>query len=334
MKIVIRYLIVISTAFLLVEICFRLSNYSALQIPSITWEAQPKFCFVPHPTKGISLAPGKYQISLGPIHYTATHSNDSNRISSLEGDSVLSNLPIVAFYGCSFTYGTGVEDTSTYPYLLQSRLNEIIIINKAVPGYGQVQVLDELRRKTNHWDQANQIVLNFLPFHLERNTLNPLYQHKLNIGYQISKKNNSIAAGQINYPYAVLKNDSIEIKYRSLQDIASSLFLESELAAFHQFKSWIRNFKADKEHDLRITKAIIKDIQREAQQANIQFSMSFLQNDAISNNMIAYCDSLGIQTLKAFVNLSDTANTNYPYDMHPNAKAHRLIANKLISYFQ
>lgn len=334
MKILFRSLLVFLTTLLLLEFCLRVLGYKSLQIPLTTWVAQPKFCFVPNPSKGISLAPGKYILSLGPIQYTATHSNDSNRISSREELNLDSNYKSLAFYGCSFTYGTGVDDSSTYPFIIQSHLKNIKVINKAIPGYGQVQLLDELRRRPSQWNEVDQIVLNFLPFHLERNSLNGNFQHKLNIGFQISKKNNSIAAGQINYPYAVLKDGSLEIKYRSIQDIESSLFLESKFVFFHQFKSWLRNLETDQEHDLRITKAIIKDMQREAAQVNIQFSMSFLQNDAISNNIIAYCDSLGIQTLKAFVDLNDTALSNYPYDLHPNAKAHQIIAEQFIPYFQ
>ncbi len=48
--------------------------------------------------------------------------------------------PIVAAFGCSFTYGTGVRAEDTYPYLVASRLHGTAK-NAAVAGYGLAQML-------------------------------------------------------------------------------------------------------------------------------------------------------------------------------------------------
>lgn len=61
-------------------------------------------------------------------------------------DSAAAQGPRVAFYGCSFTYGTGLADDETFTALLQKELPRIRILNRGIGGHGTVQNLLQLRR--------------------------------------------------------------------------------------------------------------------------------------------------------------------------------------------
>lgn len=52
----------------------------------------------------------------------------------------------IAVYGCSFTYGTGLEDAETYCALLQKSRPDLRVLNRGIGGHGTVQNLLQLRR--------------------------------------------------------------------------------------------------------------------------------------------------------------------------------------------
>ncbi|NUB45590.1 hypothetical protein GEU84_014415 [Fertoebacter nigrum] len=60
--------------------------------------------------------------------------------------STVARGPRLAFYGCSFTYGTGLADDETYTALLQRDLPGLRILNRGIGGHGTVQNLLQLRR--------------------------------------------------------------------------------------------------------------------------------------------------------------------------------------------
>src|SRR5262249_26695941 len=49
--------------------------------------------------------------------------------------------PIVIAAGCSFTFGLGVNDEDTWPWLLQERMPDYRVVNVGVNGYGTDQAL-------------------------------------------------------------------------------------------------------------------------------------------------------------------------------------------------
>ena len=61
--------------------------------------------------------------------------------------------PTVAFFGCSFTFGQGVNDNETMPqYLSDAFGDNLRVLNLGFPGYGPQQFLREL--ETGHFDRV------------------------------------------------------------------------------------------------------------------------------------------------------------------------------------
>ena len=80
------------------------------------------------------------------------------------------NGPIVLAAGCSFTFGLGVDDESTWPWLLQERLPDHQVINPGVRGYGTDQALLAADRAANQSAGTLRLVaLGFGDFQIERN---------------------------------------------------------------------------------------------------------------------------------------------------------------------
>ncbi|MGN0012196.1 MAG: hypothetical protein ACI37J_02655 [Candidatus Bruticola sp.] len=87
----------------------------------------------------------------------------------------------VAIFGCSFTFGCGVEDRETFPYLLNERFSDTSFDNYGVSGFGAYQVLLAMRHvlRQKHYDL---VVYDMIPLHLTRNVDRRIWGNLQNSG--------------------------------------------------------------------------------------------------------------------------------------------------------
>ncbi len=77
------------------------------------------------------------------------------------------------FFGCSFTFGEGISDTSTLPYLFnQYAGNEFKVFNYGFSGYGPHQMLATIENRANNdisgCNKTKIAVYSFIPDHVAR----------------------------------------------------------------------------------------------------------------------------------------------------------------------
>lgn len=110
------------------------------------------------------------------VIYDVTYTIDDSRLRKTES---LPSGPTVAFFGDSFTFGEGVDDSETMPQafadLAERRFR---VANLGFPGYGPHQVLRGL--ETGIFDEAlgpdmRLLVLMTVPWHAERTACKPIY---------------------------------------------------------------------------------------------------------------------------------------------------------------
>ena len=102
----------------------------------------------------------------------------------------------VAIFGCSFTFGCGVEDEETFPYLLNERFSDTVFDNYGVSGFGAYQALLAMRHVLKQ-KRYNLVVYNMIPLHMTRNVDRRIWGNL---------KDNGVYKVQ---PYVELKNDQI-----------------------------------------------------------------------------------------------------------------------------
>lgn len=97
------------------------------------------------------------------LDYTVTTDDMGRRITA-SGDMVdtTKNTSTISFYGCSNTFGWGLDDDTTYPWLLQADHPDIRIHNYGVAGYSLYQMLLRMEQ-TIEQDKPKIVILGFSP---------------------------------------------------------------------------------------------------------------------------------------------------------------------------
>ncbi len=120
----------------------------------------------PDPTLGWTLTPGSTNTNTIAIprknlilEYRVTADDQGRRVTS-ETDTT--GKPAISFYGCSNTFGWGLNNEATYPWLVQADMPDHAIRNYGVSGYSLYQVLLRMEQ-TIEADKPETVVLGFSP---------------------------------------------------------------------------------------------------------------------------------------------------------------------------
>lgn len=285
---------------------------------------------------GAILNEGVFDITINKkLKYRATHLKSRQRTCGRKSDIKTDKNILIAFHGCSFTYGVGVNDSETYPYILQQKFPSLTIENHGVPGYGQVQALLELEQALNSDKKPNVVIVNYLSFHDERNALNTAYEQKIRDSYFKSLETfPEIAKIDYAFPFGSVQNDSLITEFRSIHDITSTLPLIGYSAIMNTLQTVTDQIRVNSKEDQKITFAFIDRIHSLCKTANIKLMISYMSNDDATNKLIAHCKAASIPVIDLFIDLTQQTYTNAPYDSHPNARAHQEYAEKLLPYLQ
>jgi hypothetical protein len=96
------------------------------------------------------------------VHYTIQGGHRAAAAHPVAGPALIAT-------GCSFTFGLGLDDENTWPWLLQERIPDYHVINAGVNGYGTDQALMAAERVALHTPGVQLAVLGFGDFQIERN---------------------------------------------------------------------------------------------------------------------------------------------------------------------
>ena len=212
----------------------------------------------------------------------------------------------LAIYGCSFTFGTGLADSETFPALLQQALPELDVINKGVGGHSSVQALLRFRSDIIE-NNVNMAIFGIISDHRYRNLPHP-YRMKAHLSPDWYK------LGVEQVPHARLtRSGKIRIVFTPIWQPV-------------QLGNNIEVFLPD-EHVLDlITVAVFREILSMANENSIPVIFVLLdQLDSQFNQLMCntFCEAVDVST---------PYNKTYsflPNDVHPNRLANRCFAERL-----
>lgn len=214
--------------------------------------------------------------------------------------------PRVGFYGCSFTYGTGLADEETFTALLQRDMPDVRILNRGIGGHGSVQNLLQLRRDIAA-GAIDAAVFSVISDHRFRNIAHPqrMRQYLSAEWYKLRVEHVPVAQldgkGQVQIVYR-------EIWQPALRDVNFGVFLPDD----HMVNL--------------VTLAVLELIRETARAAGIPLRFALLDSlDRDFNSAVCdrFSEALDISCPH------DRQHTFQPLDNHPNMRANSLFAERL-----
>lgn len=146
-----------------------------------------------------------------------TTNEQGHRITRPESsDTMYNSKPTLHLYGCSYTFGHSIADTSTMAYKLQCKMPEYNIINKGVSGYGLAQMFLSLQKSLAEKDTPRIAVFNYLWF---QDVRTPLYEQYSGSIWASITKGNKEGLCEGSFPYFDTVNGNIQMKLMPLNKI-------------------------------------------------------------------------------------------------------------------
>ncbi|MEG4634017.1 SGNH/GDSL hydrolase family protein [Microcoleus sp. AR_TQ3_B6] len=307
------------------EIVLRVLGYKPWQIENVDVAVEPKGNFFTKDSElGYKHLPGKFKVTLnGNYSFNATHLNNSLRITHpLNTYNQSSKKPEIWIFGCSFTYGWSLNDSETYPWLLQEKLPKYEIVNFGVNGYGTLHSLIQFKEALKQGNQPKIAVIAYARFHNPRNTLlrstrkHVVPWNKLGIVFHPDARLN----GENNFTYSMAK-----IEYHEFPLMRVSALSHFSEVIYNKFEQ-----KLYRSHE--VSKAIIEEFNRVAEAKGVKLVVVGISSN--STKMLQELSQEGIATADISVDLKIPANNNWPHDVHPSAVANRQYAEKLEGFLQ
>lgn len=284
---------------------------------------KPEYAYEANDSLGISLKPGNYVITLNnKIHFSATHNHNNQRLTPYT--AVDSTEQSIAFLGCSFTYGYGVNDDETFISNLQTSYPNWSFDNYGVIGYGSVQSLLQLKEIIRK-GETNAVLLTFSSFHFMRNALTQTYRKNLKLGYAHSAEAVDSVMKKARFPF--ISSCDCEPQYARWETMHENCVGREYLASVNWIQTLSEQYKDHKLDPIALTTCLLKKMHVMCEEANISFAVVCL--DSTNETEQLHANLSDIQWLDVKFDFESTSKTFTPYDSHPNASGHKFIAEEI-----
>jgi len=270
---------------------------------------------------GYRMLPGRYTVRFASgSAFRVTHGVDTLRRTrppdSPRGTDP--DAPALWIFGCSFSYGWGIDDDEVYAWHLQRWLPDWRVVNYSVNGYGTLQSLLQLERALEQEKAPAIVVLAYAAFHVDRNTF-------------VRERRKRVAPfsslGPLVQPFARLDDEGelrlemAEVEYREWPGMRYS-------ALVHTAEQRWNAIERDRAGGLAVTRALVRRFVDLAQRAGARVVVAGIAG--ASEEVLAEAAALGATPLHLALDLDRPGMRNLPHDAHPSPLAHRQYAGRLL----
>ncbi len=320
------FFVIILTFFVLVfitEATFRLAGFSPWNPNEKT--AVPKNqirLFVPDPVLGYKINPKQDYVEMernGVYWFSASHSQSGFRKTGSEFKN--DTLPSLWVLGCSFAYGWGVMDSSSFPAQLSARLPQWRIENYAVPGYGTLQMQLQLEQLMKDRPAPAALLLSYASFHNQRNAGTQLWKRAL---ARVRVTEN------LNIPVMRSQLGNIEMERLEYFPWAGSPFSATINAI--EFM-WLKK-QEEKLPLFEITFQLISKMDSLCRGKKIPFYVAVLDSSNESKKMIQRLNENEIMVADVSGSLRAPGMDQQPDDAHPSALGQKKYADNIEAFLK
>ena len=261
------------------------------------------------PVVGYKSVPGVHELVFERGRQTlkakVTIGKDGYRVTSPDPERYVGK-PEIWIFGCSFTYGWGLNDQDTYSWLLQKRFPGWRVRNLGQPGYGNLQALLQLEHAVSAGERLPAIALFvYNPFHRERNAG----------AYSFLSRMTGHGTADYSYPIAAINEAGlVDVQW---------VYLHTAGKPRPDPEDW---------YDIAVTKPIFYRLWTLCSSHHIR-PIFGLQSGTTNDPIAQYAKHRGFTVINFSVDLREDSGRKYqnlPFDTHPNRLANLEYAHKLI----
>lgn len=254
------------------------------------------------PVVGYSGVPGEHRVLMTRgLHRLIFHvRNEADGYRTTGGAA---GKPELWISGCSYTWGLGLNDEETYPWLVQKALPDWTVRNLAGNGYGSVQGLLQLEHAAH---PPRMAVFVYNGFHPPRNVAARSYLQMMNAAGEAFGKSGA------EVPRAVLDPDLRFTRVKLFQGMPP----EPE---------------PDPAYALRVTRAVFTRIFEICRARGIR---PVFATQSPPDAILEHARATGFEIADLYIDLDEDGGRRYrllPVDAHPNARAHQEYARRLLT---
>ena len=224
--------------------------------------------------------------------------------------------------GCSFTYGWGVENKHSFPFLLSEKLQDWEVKNWGIPAYSTLQskiLLENLFSKTDSFPEW--VVLAYASFHDQRNTGSPFWLQAIQSQEMLEQ-----------FQIPVIRRPGSGIQKVALEQNNS---WGTEVSALANLWNQSRMKRRDESYSKeQIRNEILLEMAKKCEQNQVRFAVAILDSNSTSVSVKKYLSSNGIPAEFISVNLNEPGMSLMPADPHPSIEAHQIFAKKLFNFLE
>lgn len=278
---------------------------------------------LPHPTRGFANRPGRFAVTFdhrGTAYYT--NLPNGNRITRpMETYAQSSSQPAIWLFGCSFTYGWGLNDAETFPWKLQERLPGYDVQNFGVYGYGTIHSLRQLEEAFGERPAPAVAVLCYGALHEERNLL-------------IRRRRKSISAhsktvGQaITQPYARL-TPAGTLEYGIGPATYRPFPFMTHSALVYLVERRYDAFEARRAHTAALARALVDEFAARCREHDVPFVLAAIFP---ANDMLAHAEEAGLPAVDLTLDLDQPGLRGPRAEGHPSSAATTQYADRLYAF--
>jgi hypothetical protein len=311
---------ILVTFFIVEWFCGKWLDFQKTQQPEISG---PKHSFIPDENLGYKPAPNEGLAGLktkdGETVYDITFETDVNSLRKIPLDFA-NATKFAQFYGCSMTFGEGVNSDETIPYQFAKLDSTFHAYNFAFSGYGPTQMLARLQDE-NVEELVNENsgfgVYTFIPDHVNR-TINTYTNYSYNHG---------------NVPRYKLVDDKLVRDGTFTESRRFRNFIFDQMAKSNILRAFNIGYPFNiTSEDYELTAAVFAESAKEFEKKfqSKRFYVVIYPSNNDNSAMVELLKSKGLQVLdySKFFNPS-AEGLAIPDDEHPTPKANRILSAKL-----
>jgi hypothetical protein len=257
----------------------------------------------------------------GQIIYSINYSTDANSLRVTPIDTVKPRIKYAQFYGCSMTFGEGVQSNETLPYYFAKFDSTYRPYNFAYSGYGPHQMLARLET-----EKVKKIVKENtgIAFYIYINDhVNRVLGTLTNFGYN---------GGEVPYYHEVnnqLKHDGLIKDARKFRSWVFRQLLKSNILKVFKIGYPFKITEQDYELTAEVMAQASRDYKK--QFGNDNFYVIIYPTTVDSSLIISLLKQKGVKVLD-YSKLFNPLEKKYaiPYDEHPTALANEVLIKQLV----